>query len=160
MPTVYLGLGSNVLPEANLPLAVRELGRRFQLNAVSTVYRNAAVGFDGEDFLNAVASVETDATPEEVCRHLEEIHDMAGRKRGADSFVSRSLDIDLLLYGSEVIEARRVPRDDILEYAFVLRPLAELAPDLLHPVTGLTMAEHWKAFDHDAHDLVAVDDIL
>ena len=97
---------------------------------------------------------------DEVCRHLEEIHDMAGRKRGASSFVSRSLDIDLLLYGSEVIEARRVPRDDILEYAFVLRPLAELAPDLLHPVTGLTMAEHWKAFDHDAHDLVAVDDIL
>ena len=85
---------------------------------------------------------------------------MAGRKRGEDSFVSRSLDIDLLLYGEQVIDEWRVPRDDILKYAFVLRPLAEMAPDLVHPATGKTMAEHWQAFDRDSHVLEPVDGIL
>ena len=160
MPTVFLGLGSNVLPEANLRLAVRELARRFRLNGVSAVYRNAAVGFDGDDFLNAVASVDTALPPGEICGQLEEIHDLAGRKRGEDSFVSRPLDIDLLLYGDEVIDDCRVPRSDILEYAFVLRPLAELAPDLVHPATGRTMADHWRDFDHESHGLEKVDDIL
>lgn len=160
MPTVYLGLGSNVLPEENLRLAVRELKRRFQLSAVSTVYRNRAVGFEGDDFLNAVVSIETDESPDDICGQLEEIHDLAGRKRGTDSFVSRSLDIDLLLYGDQVIDDRRVPRDDVLQYAFVLRPLAELAPDLVHPSTGNTLAHHWKSFDPDLHVLEPVDGIL
>jgi 2-amino-4-hydroxy-6-hydroxymethyldihydropteridine diphosphokinase len=160
MPKVYLGLGSNVHPEANLRLAIRELTRRFQLDAVSDVYRNAAVGFEGDDFLNAVACIETDLPPGDICRQLEEIHEMAGRKRGEDSFVARSLDIDLLLYGDQVIGEWRVPRQDVLDYAFVLRPLAELAPDLVHPVTGKTMAGHWAAFDHDSHALEPVAGIL
>lgn len=160
MPKVFLGLGSNVLPEANLRLAKSELDRRFHLVAVSAVYRNAAVGFEGNDFLNAVACIETDASPGNVCLQLEEIHDLAGRSRGEHSFVSRSLDIDLLLYGNEIDNEHKVPRDDILEYAFVLRPLAELAPDLAHPVTGRTMADHWQAFDHGSHHLEPVDGIL
>ena len=156
MPDVYLGLGSNVMPEDNLRLAVSELADRFVLKSVSPVYRNAPVGFDGDDFLNAVVLVETDMPALAVCGELEQIHDLAGRKRGTDSFVSRTLDIDLLLYGSDIVDESpvRVPRDDILRYSFVLRPLADIAPDLRHPVTQRTMAEHWAAFDAAGHRLV------
>ena len=66
MPDVYLGLGSNLQPKRHLQLAVRELAARFDLRAVSGVYRNAPVGFDGDDFLNAVACVHTSLSAEQV----------------------------------------------------------------------------------------------
>jgi 2-amino-4-hydroxy-6-hydroxymethyldihydropteridine diphosphokinase len=153
VPRIYLGLGSNLQPAKNLKLAVSELARRFSLVAVSAVYRNAAVGFVGDDFLNAVAAIETDLSPTAVCRELEAIHDLAGRIRGTDAFVSRTLDVDLLLYGDEILESPSVPRSDILQYSFVLRPLAEIAPDLVHPLSGKTMARHWAEFDTDSHHL-------
>lgn len=159
MPDVYLGLGSNLRPEDNLKLALRELAERFTLKRVSPVYRNEPVGFDGEDFLNAVAFVETDMPAAAVCGELEQIHELAGRRRGHESFVSRTLDIDLLLYGGDIIDRPpvRVPRDDILRYSFVLRPLADIAPGLVHPVSGQSMAEHWAAFDARGHRLVVAD---
>ena len=160
MTDVYLGLGSNLEPRANLVLAVRELGRRFELVRLSPVYRNAAVGFAGADFLNAVACIRTDDPPADIVAELEAIHDLAGRQREDDSFVSRTLDIDLLLYGDAVIEDSRVPRADVLDYGFVLRPLADIAPDLVHPVTGRTIAAHWAEFDQDASPLHAEPDIL
>ena len=160
MPDVYLGLGSNLEPRENLSLAVRELARRFELVSLSPVYRNAAIGFDGADFLNAVACVRTDRPPAQITAELEEIHDLAGRERKDDAFVSRTLDIDLLLYGDAIIEDSRVPRDDVLEYGFVLGPLADIAPDLVHPVTGRTIATHWAEFDREASPLQAEPGIL
>jgi 2-amino-4-hydroxy-6-hydroxymethyldihydropteridine diphosphokinase len=154
MPTVYLGLGSNAEPEHNLRLGVQELARRFSLTGVSRVYRNQALGFEGDDFLNAVASIETDMPVEQIASQLDEIHDLAGRRRGESRYVSRTLDIDLLLYADEIIPQWRVPRPDVLEYSFVLRPLAEIAPNLCHPVTGKTMAEHWAGFSQDQHPLL------
>ena len=153
MPLIYLGLGSNLQPAKNLRLGVCELAKRLELLEVSPVYRNKAVGFDGDDFLNAVVAARTEMTVDEVCRCCEEIHDIAGRRRGNDAFVSRTLDIDLLLYGQEIIERRHVPRDDVLEYSFVLRPLADIAPDLRHPETGKTMVQHWAEFDQNSHEL-------
>ena len=101
-------------------------------------------------------------TPERIEHSIDEIHRLAGRRRGEEKFSSRPLDIDLLLYDDLVREAPRprLPRPDILEYSFVLRPLAEIAPDVRHPVTGLTMREHWQQFDQLRHHLVAVDVIL
>lgn len=153
MPVVYLGLGSNTQPDHHLPLGVAELARRFTLVAVSSVYRNAAVGFDGPEFLNAVAGVKTEMTIASITRELNDIHDLAGRRRGKSAYESRTLDIDLLLYGDAVVPEWRVPRADVLEYSFVLRPLAEIAPDLRHPVTGKTMAAHWSEFDQALHPL-------
>ena len=162
MATVFAGLGSNVDPEENLHLGVRELRARYGDVQLSAVYRSKSVGFEGDDFLNLVARFETEAPPEAVCKDIESIHDLAGRDRRGGKWSARTLDIDLLLYDDLVVddEPAKIPRDDVLEYSFVLRPLAELAPDLRHPVTGKTMYEHWQEFDAASHPLEVVGVIL
>ena len=162
MATVYVGLGSNIDPEGNLHLGIRALRRRYGEVRCSAVYRSGAVGFEGEDFLNLVASFESEESPWAICDEIEAIHNLAGRNRNGGKWESRPLDIDLLLYNDRVIDERpvRIPREDILEYSFVLRPLAELVPDLVHPVTGRTMLEHWQAFDASSQPLEVVGVIL
>ena len=162
MPVAYLGLGSNLDAEQNLQLASRELRDRFSLQKISTAYRSKALGFEGDDFLNAVACIETELTPQELCGELELIHDLAGRTRRSEKFVSRTLDIDLLLYDQLVLNEPpvRLPREDVLKYSFVLRPLAEIAPNYRHPVTGQLISEHWREFDAASHPLVAVNLVL
>jgi len=160
--TVYLGLGSNIDAGKNLRTAVDALRRRYGELTVSPVYRSAPVGFEGPDFLNLVVALATDATPLEMLDEIERIHALAGRQRGPDRYSSRPLDIDLLLYGEAVDPSPplRLPRRDILDYGFVLRPLADIAPDLVHPVTGRTIGEHWREFDGECHPLTRVDVIL
>lgn len=162
MSVVFLGLGSNVDAERKLRFAVAELRSRYGEVMTSTVYRNRAYGFDGDDFLNLVVRLETDAPPAEIHAAIEAIHGAAGRVRGAARFTSRPLDIDLLMVDDLVIDEPpvRLPRCDILDYNFVLRPLAEIAPQIVHPGTGQTMAEHWKQFDGPCHPLTPVDVIL
>ena len=159
MARVYVGLGSNIDPEANLVLGIRELRERYGDVQVSPVYRSKAVGFEGDDFLNLVAEFESESSPLAICEEIELIHNLAGRDRNGGKWEARSLDIDLLLYNDLVVDERpvRVPREDVLEYSFVLRPLAELVPDLVHPVTGRTMLEHWQEFDASSQPLEEVD---
>lgn len=148
MATLYLGLGSNIEPVRHLKLAVTELRRRFEGVQTSAVYRNAPVGFEGEDFLNLVARAETDLLPARVVDELEEIHELAGRI-WRDGFASRELDIDLLLYDRLVLARSadiELPRSDVLTCDFVLRPLSELAPDYRHPLTGRRLEDHWIDF--------------
>ena len=162
MATVYVGIGSNIDPENNIHLCMSELRRRYGELQASAVYRSQAVGFEGDDFLNLVASFESEESPAGICEVIETIHDLVGRSREGGKWASRPLDIDLLLYDDLVMNDGpvRVPREDILEYSFVLRPLAELAPDLLHPVTRRTMFEHWQAFDDAGQPLEPVGIIL
>lgn len=159
MPVVYLGLGSNIDPEENLRLGVKELRRRYGDLAISSTYQNAAVGFAGDDFWNLVVGFESDDGPASIQDEIEVIHGLAGRQRGTDRYSSRPLDIDLLLHGDLVVDEPPLclPRSDVLAYSFVLRPLAELAPDLIHPGTGRTMAEHWQECDTAGHPLKLVD---
>lgn len=162
MATVYVGLGSNIDPEDNLRLGVRELRERYGDLELSSVYRSEAVGFDGDDFLNLVARFGSNQSPREICEQIELIHNLTGRGRNSGKWESRPLDIDLLLYNDLVLDERpvRVPREDVLKYSFVLRPLAELAPTLLHPVTRRSMLEHWQEYDATSHPLEVVGVIL
>jgi len=158
---VYVSAGSNVSPEKNLSLACRELDHRFGPLRLSGVYRNPPVGFAGDDFLNLVVHFRTTEPPSVIVAELERLHTLAGRVRGLERFAPRALDLDLLLYGAAVLSGPgiRVPREDILEYGFVLGPLAELAPDLRHPVTGETMGQLWALFDRASSPLQRVSDL-
>ncbi len=159
---VYVSAGSNVAPEKNLSLACRELALRFGPLRLSGVYRNPPVGFAGDDFLNLVVHFRSVDPPAEIVGELERLHTLAGRVRGLERFAPRALDLDLLLYGAAVLSGPgvRVPREDILEYGFVLGPLAELAPELLHPVTGQSMAELWASFDKTRYPMQRVRDLV
>jgi 2-amino-4-hydroxy-6-hydroxymethyldihydropteridine diphosphokinase len=159
MTSVYLGLGSNVDPGKHLQLGIRELARRFGDLELSNVYRSKAVGFDGEDFLNLVVGLETASSARDIHCVIEDLHKLANRQRHERRYSPRTLDIDLLLYGEHIIEDGpiHVPRADILEYSFVLGPLAEIAPDLVHPQTGKRIADHWAEFDKEAQPLTLVE---
>ena len=109
-----------------------------------------------------VVRLQSTDSPRAIQGQAESIHVLAGRDRSSDQYSSRPLDIDLLIYGDELIDEPdlKLPRCDVLDYSFVLRPLAELDPGLVHPKTGMTMADHWKAFDAGLHPLRPVDLIL
>jgi 2-amino-4-hydroxy-6-hydroxymethyldihydropteridine diphosphokinase len=143
MPLVFVGAGSNLDPEANLRGAIAELARAFGELDVSSVYRSRSLGFEGPDFLNLVIAFETDAPPAEVELRLHEIEHGLGRRRDGPRFSSRSIDLDLLMYGDQVIDEGRlvVPRPEVLDHPFVLKPLAELDGERLHPVLRRPLAE-------------------
>lgn len=154
MTEVFVSIGSNIEREKNIRSGVAALRERFGELRLSTVYESEAVGFQGDPFYNLVASFETDATPEDVVAALRAIEDRHGRVRTGPRFSSRTLDIDLLLYGDAVFDVPVViPRKEITRNAFVLLPLAELAPDVLHPVTGSSYAALWEAFDKASQPL-------
>ena len=157
MTEVFLSVGSNISPEHNLQLACRELADTYGDLELSTVYRNPAEGFEGDEFLNMVVGFKTDESPEQIVERIEEIHSTANRKRTTNPFSSRTLDLDLLLYGDLVRQRVKVPHVDIEKYSFVAKPLAEIAPCRRHPVTGKTMQQIWDGFEHDEHQLEEVD---
>ncbi len=151
MIDAYLGLGSNQNAKRNMASGIAELRDAFGQVRISPIYRSPAVGFSGEDFLNAAAVVQTDMSVGELKAWLTALEDRHGRDRSQPKFSDRSLDIDILLHGDKVgdFDGLVLPRDEILKYAHVLKPLADIAPKLKHPVTGQTFAEHWAGFEGD-----------
>ena len=154
---IYIGVGSNVDPEAYITTSIAELSDRIGPVEISGIFRNPPVGFDGDDFLNLVVRSRTQLAPPEIEEILNDIECRAGRVRDGGGLGPRSLDLDLLLCGSLVDASLRLPHPDILNYAFVLCPLAELAPDLVHPVTGIPLSESWAAMERDKPRLSRVD---
>jgi 2-amino-4-hydroxy-6-hydroxymethyldihydropteridine diphosphokinase len=145
MPRVFVSIGSNVDREENIRGAVESLTRRFGPLNLSTVYETKSVGFEGEDFFNLVVGFDSSESIEAIRTELHRIEDMHGRKReGVSRFSARTLDLDLILYGDVVDPAVNLPHPDILRYAFVLGPLAELAPNLAHPVKGVPYHTLWQ----------------
>lgn len=160
MGRAYLSLGSNQEPERHLSRALAELRERFGRVDVSPIYRTPAVGFDGPDFLNCAAAIDSDLDPHALDAWLHALEDAHGRRRDVPRFSSRPLDIDVLLYDDLVLRGAgnfELPRKELVEQAFVLRPMAELAPGLRHPVLGTSMAELWSAFGPAPARMLAVD---
>jgi 2-amino-4-hydroxy-6-hydroxymethyldihydropteridine diphosphokinase len=145
MARAYLSLGSNVDPERHLAQAVDELRERFGGVVVSGFLRTPAVGFDGPDFINAAAIVETDLPIVELDAWLHALEDAHGRRRDVPRFSDRPLDIDIVFYDDLVFRGPgnlQVPRPE-LQHAFVLQPLAEIAPGFRDPASGKTLAQLW-----------------
>jgi 2-amino-4-hydroxy-6-hydroxymethyldihydropteridine diphosphokinase len=160
MARVYVGMGSNIDPEAHVRQGLQILREVFGEIVVSPVYESAAVGFVGDRFYNLVVGFDTRLDPRALEQQLHEIEYRCGRQRGTPRFSSRALDLDLLLYDDLVVDEEdvKIPRGDILEYAFVLRPLADIAGELEHPVAGQRIAELWQDFGNkDSQELRRVE---
>ena len=157
--TAYVSGGSNVEPERNLLRAAQELKISFPGARFSRCYRNPAVGIDGADFINFAVALPTTLPLAAFDAELERIETLCGRPANARRWEPRAMDLDVLLYGDAVGEIGRLklPRPSLLEWGFMLGPMAEIAPDLLHPTAGRTMAALWDGFDRDASALVPVD---
>lgn len=147
MPNAWLSLGSNLEPERHLRAALVELRTRFGALVVSPVYRFPAVGFDGPDFLNLAVGLDSDLDPYALDDWLHALENRHGRRRDVPRFSSRTLDVDIVLFDDLVLNGPghlEIPRKELAE-AFVLKPLADIAPDLREPVSGRTLAELWAA---------------
>jgi 2-amino-4-hydroxy-6-hydroxymethyldihydropteridine diphosphokinase len=159
MARVFLGLGSNIERERYISAGLDAMQRLFGDFEHSCVYDSAAIGFNGQAFLNMVIGVETVLGVGELAKALRLIEVEHGRSPNATRYSARQLDIDVLTYNDLVgmVEGVMLPRAEILENAFVLQPLAELAPGALHPETGTSYAELWAAYDKNSQQLSRVD---
>jgi 2-amino-4-hydroxy-6-hydroxymethyldihydropteridine diphosphokinase len=158
VPRVFVAAGSNIDPERNLAHATRELMSSFPDVQCSGWYRNKAVGFEGDDFINFVAGFSTELPVHAVVERLHQIESQCGRPREAPKWAPRSMDLDILLYGDLVCEepGLKLPRPDLVKRAFMLGPMAELAPETMHPTLHVTIGELWERFDRAAHLMTRV----
>ena len=154
MPRVFIAVGSNVEPERNVARALAELEREFGAVQVSPAYRNRAVGFEGADFLNLVAAITTELPFQELVARLRRIEALCGRPPDSPKWGPRTIDLDVLLFGDLVSPDQKLPRPDLLIRSYMLRPLADIAPEVVHPTEHRTIGELWKRFDREAHPLV------
>jgi 2-amino-4-hydroxy-6-hydroxymethyldihydropteridine diphosphokinase len=159
LPEVFVAAGSNIEPVVHLRRALGILGSHYPGLRRSRAWRNAAVGFEGEDFVNLVLAFETDEPVHAVIACLHKTEAACGRARDAPRWAPRSMDLDVLLYGDRVSHepGLTLPRPDLVRRAYMLGPMAELVPELRHPTLGLTMRELWERFDRDGHPMQVID---
>ena len=159
MTTLALSIGSNIDAVSNIRAALTALSAKFENMRCSTTFESQAVGFDGDNFLNLVVLADTDAVLEEVSVFLKGLEDELGRDRKQARFSGRTMDIDILLFGSEsgAGSGIELPRPEITENAFVLQPLAELLPDEVHAATGKPYRELWQDYDKSKQRLWPVE---
>ncbi len=156
---ILIERGSNVEPVANLRRALDSLAVRYPGLRCSRAYRNPAVGFEGEDFINLVLAFDTTDEVERVLERLHEAEALCGRPRHAPKWAPRSMDLDILLFGDTVCDRPGLvlPRPDLVRRAYMLGPAAEVAPDLVHPTLGVALAELWQGFEQASHPLEVVE---
>jgi len=149
MPKSYISIGSNIERNKNILASLHALEHHFGKLTISSIYESEPVGFTGDTFYNLVVGFNSDLGVKEVAKLLRQIELDNGRTRDSQKFSARTLDLDLILYDDLILNEGRlqIPRDEIERYAFVLEPLAEIAPTLKHPISHLSYAELWEKFD-------------
>lgn len=149
MTRCYISIGSNIDRDINIPSSLRALKKHFGDLIVSSIYESEAVGFKGANFYNLVVGFDTELDVTSVAKILKQIELDHGRIRESKKFSARTLDLDLLLYDDLIIEEGRLqlPRKEIDEYAFVLEPLAEIAPDQKHLISHISYQDLWQKFE-------------
>jgi len=156
---VFVAAGSNLEPEKNLARACAEIHDTWPDTVYSRAYRNVAVGFDGPDFINLVVGFSAAQPLDSVIARLRAIETQCGRPRYAPKWASRTMDLDVLLFGDRVEKTAdyTLPRPDLLKRPYMLGPLAEIAPEVIHPVAQQSIAQLWAAFDRDGHEMSPVE---
>ncbi|RUM94091.1 MAG: 2-amino-4-hydroxy-6-hydroxymethyldihydropteridine diphosphokinase [Thiothrix sp.] len=146
MPTIFVSIGSNLEPRKHIAMALDVLRDQFGDLQLSPVYVTEAVGFNGRAFLNLVISLESDDSPYEVKKIFKKIEADLGRIKRESNFSPRRIDLDIILYGDSIIHqpGLELPSKEIDKYAFVLQPLADLAPKMLYPGRDLSFSSLWK----------------
>jgi len=159
MARIYISVGSNIEAHKHIRGAANMLREKYGKLIISSVYESEAIGFDGDNFLNLVIGADTRDDVITVNQTLHQIEDQFGRERTGPKFSSRTLDLDLLVYDDLIMDEQgiQIPRDEITKNAFVLWPLAEIAPQLKHPQFGKTYAQLWDEYDKSKQQLQPVD---
>jgi len=145
----YISIGSNIDKDIHIPASIKALETHFGELVLSSIYESEPVGFSGELFHNLIVRFESDLDVKTVAKKLRQIELDNGRTRESQKFSARTLDLDLILYGDLILSDGRlqIPRDEIERYAFVLEPLAEIAPLETHPLSGISYGQMWAHFD-------------
>ncbi len=163
MTRVYVSVGSNIDREKNIHSSLSIIKKKYPSMQQSPIYESEAVGFTGDPFYNLVISFETVETARQITDYLHGLEQQHGRRRSMPRFTARTLDLDLLTFGTQIIDLQglQLPRQEILQYAFVLLPLADLAPNECHPSLHKTYRQLWQAFDAPGQSLkpVATDEM-
>ncbi|OIQ25882.1 2-amino-4-hydroxy-6-hydroxymethyldihydropteridine diphosphokinase [uncultured Vibrio sp.] len=155
MHTVFVSIGSNIRREHHVTEALNDLQQRFTQLNVSPAYDCEPIGFVGDNFLNLVVGFQCSLRVGELATLLRLIEDNNDRVREGPKFASRTLDLDILTYDDQVghIEGVELPRGEITHNAFVLRPLADIAANHIHPTTGKTYQQLWDNYDKESQIL-------
>ncbi|MEX0619495.1 MAG: 2-amino-4-hydroxy-6-hydroxymethyldihydropteridine diphosphokinase [Pseudohongiellaceae bacterium] len=159
MMRIALSIGSNTDAAGHIAGALAELRQQYGEVKISPVFESEAIGFSGDNFLNLVVVIETEASLSELIAFVKRLEDRHGRDRAAPRFSSRTLDIDILTYGDyQGIHAGiELPRAEITRNAFVLWPLAEVLGDEVHPPSGKTYRHLWNEYDKSRQRIWPVD---
>ena len=153
---VYVGIGSNINQKLHINKCIRALESKFIDIELSPTYESSSMGFDGPNFYNLVASFTTDLEIDILKETLKNIEMDNGRSFGEVKFSSRTLDIDILYYDDLINENMNIPRCEIIKFDFVLRPLYDLSPAHIHPVTRKT---HHKMLNETQYQKMIINEI-
>jgi 2-amino-4-hydroxy-6-hydroxymethyldihydropteridine diphosphokinase len=158
MTAVYVAAGSNVEPDKYLSVALRALAAAYGPLTLSPAYQNKAVGFEGADFINLVVGFNTDDAVGDVRQQLQKIEAACDRPPDAAKRAPRTMDLDILLFGDLVSNQPGlvIPRPDLVKRPYMLKPMADIAPDVRHPTLDQTMRELWEKFSGGEHAMVEV----
>lgn len=142
MIQVFVDIGSNIDREQNICACIKQLRADFPDVQFSKPYESKSEGFEGDDFINISAAFNTALSFSELLAYLKTLEAKQKRTRDGFKFASRTLDVDILLFGDEILKPDRdVPRAEIVKYPFVLFPLAEIASNVKHPELNKTIGE-------------------